>query len=172
MGMHHSSSGKLGYDVYDQAIKIPPNTLLPRDGKIFSVNLLKSILETENQMRLSKDWQAKFAEIDSNQHWKRVVESLQEAAIYKHWEQVYQEIHPLCVKDGDVMSCAVGCLRSARRWYDNQFNVGSLPRPIYIQHDRSRFGDWNIGDFVPDYLNPSDESSLLPLRGGNGFNSM
>lgn len=178
--MHHSSSGKLGYDIYDQSINMAHHDhLSKKSGRILSINLLKKIIETEIQMRLSKDWQAKFAEIDSNQHWKHVVESLQEAAIRKHWEHVCEEVQPLHpeqipideeFRDKDIMSRAISCLRSARQNYMCQISVGSLPRPIYVQYDRSRFGDLNNGDFVPDVI--SSPGLLLPLRGGDGFNSM
>jgi len=188
--MHHSTSGKAGYDVYNTRAEVVPNHRYGCRNECFSTDLLREILQTENRLRCEKDWQTKFAEVDSNRHWEEVARFLQEAAIREHWERVCETLKPVLCTEGSQRKsdvCAAFCteaketpdeakmmeialhqLRSIRGTMASEFADGNLPKPVYVKHDRSRNGDFRVGDLCPDNI----PGSVLPLDGGDGFTSM
>jgi len=111
MGMHHSCSGKHGYDLHYQ------KAVYQMDKEQLTVALVE-----EDRLRLSATWQEQFALFDTN-HWRQQVchllqkEALRVAGVHE--------------KD---LNAALVALRSARAKFRHD---PTFYKPIYVRFDRA-----------------------------------
>merc|ERR1712070_1246166 len=107
-------SGKHGYHYHHQDGAL----VIDRDS-------LERIIMTEDEFRLSDEWQKKFAQHDTNEWRVQVCHELQMAALYAH---------------GIEDPAGLITIRNHRREYQND---DSFYKPVYVKYDRSTYIHWS-----------------------------
>lgn len=97
-------------------------------------SLLKRMLIRENELRLSDEYQQRYADAEqsSSTSWLNVTDQLQ--------RQVIREFNL-----DEEMDDALLCLRCATQIYSDLKDI-----PLYVKYNRARDGDLQIGDSVPN----------------------
>jgi len=126
--MHHSTSGKNGFNFYTPDNDIDESNL---DLSI-STEILIKILNRENELRLSKEIQDKYSKEDSLDNFERVTNELQIQALNEfNYDQKFLKT-----------------LRKSREKYC--YNPLFKNITVYFQYDRSKSGWKEIGDDAHD----------------------
>lgn len=104
-----------------------PKSFIPK-------SLLKSMLIRENELRLSDEYQKRYAEAEKSsfRSWLDVTDELQ--------REIIREFHL-----DEEMDDALLCFRCATQIYPDLQSI-----PLYVKYNRARDGDLNIGDTAPN----------------------
>eukprot|EP00696_Hemimastix_kukwesjijk_P019732 gnl/Hemi2/909_TR323_c0_g1_i1.p2 gnl/Hemi2/909_TR323_c0_g1~~gnl/Hemi2/909_TR323_c0_g1_i1.p2 ORF type:complete len:169 (-),score=46.24 gnl/Hemi2/909_TR323_c0_g1_i1:660-1166(-) len=121
MGMYHSTSGKRGYRVHFH----PTPWQLDREQA-------RAVLEAEDALRASKEYQDKYSEQDSLDWLKQVTLEIQTKALAAH----------------GFGPCYISALHNVRSQYGEDPAVKALS--VYMRQDKSRKGDLCVGDALPN----------------------
>lgn len=118
------------------------------DERLPSREIVKEMLERENELRLSDDVQRKMAEAEESgmSDWMRVAEQVQ--------KQVAQEF-------GMSEEKGLEALRTAAWRFSGDKELLSIP--VYIKYNRNRRGDLKEGDKAPDVTLQTLEGASVSL---------
>jgi len=129
MGMVHVTSSRqtFTYNDLSNSTMTTPKSFIPK-------SLLKSMLIRENELRVSDEYQKRFAEAEKSsfESWLDVADELQ--------RQVIREFHL-----DEEMDDALLCFRCATQIYPELKSI-----PLYVKYNRARDGDLNLGDTAPN----------------------
>jgi len=129
--MFHAVNGRKGFDAVS-APEIPQGICKP------SVEVIKAMLTREDQLRLSPQVQARFA--DSNFDAITIAEDVQ--------KQVAKEFGWGLDGNEDMTKLGIDIIRGAPALYPDHPEIRKIPH--YLKYNRSRMGDLDIGHSAPD----------------------
>lgn len=119
-----------------------------------SVETLKNMVLRENALRLSPEWQARFAAA--------------ERTLDTDWLDCVEELQQEVVQEFGLQTDAVHFLQTAQSLYPEESFFREVP--LYVKYNRARNGPLHVGAKVQDVPIVQLDGTRTPLLmlGGNG----